>query len=104
MSDISIFMKNSQFAEDVRNFRENSMTHVGADEFFSRRGIDMKHYKDIHLSVEYEAAQDDRTKIEYTELSLAREAKLNRGCSFVTNIDYCGPCIAATGWIKKSGR
>jgi len=35
-----------------------------------------------------------------TEMKLAEEAR-KKGCRYVTNIDYCGPCIAAAGLRPK---
>jgi hypothetical protein len=87
---------------DPERFREERMSHNGIEEFFRQIGQDPNRFQPIHLSVAYVHATDDDTRIRETELNLARTA-MARGCEYVTNIDYCGPCIAATGQkLKKT--
>ena len=83
--------------DNIVKFKEENMSHNSAEEFFSNRGDSIENYRDIFLSVEY---LDVPNKIHETELKLA-ETAIQKGCKGVTNIDYCQPCIAATGWIPK---
>ena len=79
-------------------YRENCFSHTSAEELFAERGITMGNYDSEHISVQYVCKGDN--EIELTERKLADEA-ICRNYKFVTNRDYCGPCIAARGWKSK---
>jgi len=87
--------------EELEKFRENCFTHNDIGWLLDRREEDPSKFIDIHLSVAYINAKTDDEKIYRTELRLAKRA-MEKGCEYVTNIDYCGPCIAATGAKRKS--
>jgi len=80
--------------KEIAKFREENMSHNSAEEFLSNRGDSIENYRDIFLSVEYLKDTFE------TELKLAKTA-IRKGCKYVTNIDYCQPVIAATGWMPK---
>ncbi len=84
---------------DLENFVMFNFSHNSAEEFFGSIGVNMGMYRPIHLTAPY-VGPEDEGRIHRTELSLARVA-LQTGCGYVTNIDYCEPCIAATGWKKR---
>ncbi len=77
-------------------FRRRRFSHNSAEEFLRFKGETIEDYIPIHLSAAYVDAETEDDRIHQTELKLAKEA-LDEGCRYVTNIDYCGPCIAATG-------
>ncbi|SRR3989344_8465024 len=77
-------------------FRNNNFSHNSAEEFLRLKGESYESYAPIHLSVAYVKANNEDERILQTELKLAKEA-IKQRCRYVTNIDYCVPCIAATG-------
>lgn len=80
---------------DPAHYRKFHFSHNSAEEFLRFKGESPENYRPIHLSVVYVNAKDDE-RICQTELKLAQKA-IDKGCRYVTNIDYCGPCIAGTG-------
>ena len=92
--------KQSKLEAELAEFREVCFSHNSAEEFlFKRESIES--YCPIHLSAAYIAAKnDDDERIYQTELKLARKA-IEKGCRYVTNLDYCINCIAGTGLLKK---
>lgn len=89
--------------EEVIKFREENMSHNSADEFLSNLGKNVENvsgdYIQIFLSVVY-TNKSDKDYVYKTELNLAKMA-MEKGCEYVTNIDYCQPVIAATGLKPK---
>ena len=78
-------------------YREERFTHNSPEELFKELNLTPRHLSQRHISRAYVKNDDDNEKIRLTELELAAEA-IAKGYECVTNIDYCGPCIAATGW------
>jgi len=75
-------------------FREECMSHTSAEEFLSHRGEEISNYTDIFLSVPYTKSNKDY--VYQTELNLARTA-IEKGCKFVSDMDYTRVGIVATG-------
>ena len=92
--------KKNKLEADLEEFVDAHFSHNSAKEFLVFRRESVDNYETIHLSVAYVDAKTEDEKIHQTELKLAQKA-LERGCKYVTNIDYCGPCIAATGLRRK---
>ena len=80
----------------LEKFRENNFSHNSAEEFLRLRGENISNFRSVHLSTSYVNAESEDERIYKTEIKLAGKA-IERGCMYVTNIDYCVPCIAATG-------
>jgi hypothetical protein len=89
--------------EDLDKFRRDNFSHNSYRELLEKRGEFPEDFRDIFLSVAYINSEDEDKRIHGTELKLAEKA-MKEGCEYVTNIDYCGPCIAATGLIRKTGK
>jgi len=99
-----IFManKNKQNELEVKlaEFRDINFSHNSAEEFLKFKGDSPNNYQPIYLSAAYAAMKNEDEKISQTELKLARKA-VEKGCRYVTNLDYCLNCIAGTGLVKK---
>ena len=80
----------------LAEFREDNFSHNSAEEFLRFKRDSIVNYIPIYLSAAYVSGKEGDEKIYQTELKLAQKA-IRTGCLYVTNIDYCGPCIAATG-------
>mgnify|MGYP001589357275 FL=1 len=92
--------KKSKLERELAEFRDSNFSHNSAEEFLRFKGDSPDNYTTIYLSAAYVEARDADKKIYETELKLAQTAR-EKGCRYVTNMDYCGPCIAATGLKPK---
>jgi len=86
--------------QKIIRLREENMSHNSAEEFLSNMGKNVSDYTQIFLSVPY-TDKPHKDYIYKTELNLAKTA-MEKGCKYVSNIDYCQPVIAATGLKPKT--
>src|SRR3989344_3710398 len=91
----------NRLERELAEFRDSNFSHNSAEEFLRFKRESIESYCPIHLSAAYIAAKnDDDERIYQTELKSARKA-IEKGCRYVTNLDYCINCIAGTGLLKK---
>jgi len=88
------------FSESYKNSTGMLVNKENFEEFLKFKGDSPNNYQPIYLSAAYAAMKNEDEKISQTELKLARKA-VEKGCRYVTNLDYCLNCIAGTGLVKK---
>lgn len=86
----------SKLERELSEFRDKNFSHNSAEEFLRFNGENPSNFESVHLSAAYVKAENDDDKIYKTELKLAQKA-MEKRCRYVTNMDYCSNCIAATG-------
>ncbi len=89
---------------DIGKFIDTCFSHMSAEEFLRLKRDEISKYNPIHLDAVYTDLNHTDETIRATKIKLANDA-LNKGCVYVTNLDYAGPCIVATGLksVKNSG-
>ena len=81
-------------------YRKKYFSHKSGEEFFRITRRDIKKFVPRHMSRAYYNSSNSGEDLLRTEIRLAEEA-IREEYECVTDIDYCGPCIAATGWSRN---
>lgn len=88
-------------------FVATRMSHNGYKEYFDSIGVNPNDYKPTHLSIPHFEKTPSSEFSYHAELTLAQNA-IEKGCKYVTNLDYCqfNPdkgcmILAGTGWLQK---